>query len=60
MKVKLKHLLHCMHVICGGGHMACIRKGCETYHGTKPGEFGMFFSVKYMNHHFGVIEDGQG
>lgn len=37
---------HKVRVICGGGHMVCIKKGCDVYHGVTIREHSLFFLEK--------------
>jgi len=46
---KLKFILHRLRVICGGGYMVCINKGCDEYHGVTSREFSNFVFKKYSN-----------
>lgn len=44
---KIKYLLHCVRVVCGGGYMMCINNGCEKYHGLKEREHHFFLDRKF-------------
>lgn len=57
---KIKKFLHKVRVVCGGGHMVCIKKGCNAYHGLTTKEHMLFFSQKMSRNFSEGLSRGLG